>query len=159
MTEADYEGSQRGDFELGGPLDDEFIPDDALPLCAKCLKPCHPLQYYCDKCDSYDAINPLTPYIGFVNIPFYCGFYFTMWHRLWGEDNKSIIVRLSYLFLIIAFLPELVIIGVPAYLICKIPQRQLRNAILAMFLLGLIVLFIFYAYTCTGRPVRRLRIF
>jgi len=159
MRKADYDDSSPAEFESEEGLDDDFIPDDALPLCAKCLKPCHPLQYYCDKCDSYDAINPLTPYIPYVKIPFYCGFYFTMWRRLWGEDNKPIIVRLSYLFLIIAFFPELVIIGVPTRLICKIPQRQLRNAILAMFFLGLIVLFIFYAYTYTGRPLRRFPIF
>jgi len=70
MAEADYDGSSRAEDRPAERIDDEFVGDDALPLCAKCLKPCKPLQYYCDKCGSYDAINPLTPYIGFVNIRF-----------------------------------------------------------------------------------------
>jgi len=51
-----------GDIKQAEPVDDEFIPADAWPICLKCLKPCHPLQYYCDKCDSNNVINPLASY-------------------------------------------------------------------------------------------------
>jgi hypothetical protein len=157
MTKADYDDSSPADFESAEQFDDDFIPDNALPLCAKCLKPCDPLQYYCDKCDSYDAINPLTPYIGFVNIPFNYGIYFTMWRKIWGEGETSIIIKLSYLLFIVIGLPIIVIVGVPMHLIYKIPQRQVRNAILVIFVLGLIVLLILYAHS--GRPWRQIRIF
>lgn len=152
MAEAHYDGSPRAEDRPDERIDDEFIPDDALPLCTKCLKPCTPLQYYCDKCDSYDAINPLTPYIGFVNVHFNYSIYCTMWRKLWGEDEKPIIIRLLYLLFIVAFFRMMVVIGVPTYLICKIPQRQVRNAILALFFLALIGVLIFYA--CTGSQVR-----
>ena len=87
MAEADYNGSSRAEDRPAERIDDELIPDDALPLCAKCLKPCKPLQYYCDKCGSNDAVNPLTPYIGFVNIRFNYDIYCTMWRKVWdGSD-------------------------------------------------------------------------
>ena len=79
-----------GDIKTTEQVDDEFIPVDALPVCMKCLKPCHPLQYYCDKCDSNDAINPLTPYIGFVNIRFNYGIFLTMWRRAFHDRDTSV---------------------------------------------------------------------
>ncbi|MBN2269463.1 MAG: hypothetical protein JXN61_02555 [Sedimentisphaerales bacterium] len=149
MAEADYDGSSQAKDKPVERIDDEFIPDDALPLCAKCLKPCNPLQYYCDKCGSYDAINPLTPYIPYVNIWFYFDLFLTMWRKVWGEGEKPIIIRLFYLLFLVAFYPRMLALGVPIYLICKIPQRQVRNVILAIFVLGLIALLIWYA--CSDR--------
>ncbi len=146
MTRADYEGSSRGEFEPAGQLDDEFIPDAALPLCAKCLKPCKPLQYYCDKCGSNDAINPLTPYIGFVNIRFNYDIYCTMWRKVWDGSEISIIRRFFYLFLIVLCAPIMAVVGVGAILIRKIPQGQVRNAILNILILALIALLVWYAY-------------
>jgi hypothetical protein len=152
MTKANYDDLSPADFESAEQFDDDFIPDNALPLCAKCLKPCDPLQYYCDKCDSYDAINPLTPYIGFVNIWFKYDIFCTMWSRIWGDDGTSIIVKLFYLFLIVVHAPIMVIVGVPTYLIYKIPHRQVRNGILTFYFLALIALLILYA--CYWRHVR-----
>lgn len=150
MTKASYDEPSLADFAPAEQFDDDFIPDDALPLCAKCLKPCNPLQYYCDKCGSNDAINPLTPYIGFVKVRFNYDIFCTMWRRIWGDDETSIIVRLFYMFLIVVCAPIMVIVGVPAYLIYKIPQRQVRKAILASLALALIAMFIFVA--CSARP-------
>ncbi len=152
MTKTNYDDSSPADFESAEQFDDDFIPDNALPLCAKCLKPCDPLQYYCDKCDSYDAINPLTPYIGFVNIPFNYGIYFTMWRKIWGEGETSIIIKLSYLLFIVAFFQIMLVVGVPTHLIYKIPQRQVRNGILTFYFLALIAFLILYA--CYWRHVR-----
>ena len=88
--------------------DKENIQDttdpDTLPLCLKCLSPATPLQYYCDKCTGDDVINPLTPYIGFVNIRFNCGMYCTLWRRLWYDSNmKTWLKTFSLLLLIIIF--------------------------------------------------------
>lgn len=151
MAKADYDDSLPADFESAEEFDNDFIPNSALPLCAKCLKPCNPLQYYCDKCDSYDAINPLTPYIDFVNIWFYFDLFLTMWRKIWGEDEKPIIIRLFYLLFLVAFYPIMFVFGVLIYLIFKIPQRQVRNAILALFVLALIGLLILWP--CSGRQI------
>jgi len=150
MAEADYDGSSRAEDKATERIDDELIPDDALPLCAKCLKPCKPLQYYCDKCGSNDAINPLTPYIGFVNIRFNYDIYCTMWRKVWDGSEISIIRRFFYLFLIVLCAPIMAVVGVGAILIRKIPQGRLRNAILTILILALISLLLWYA--CLGRP-------
>ena len=113
MTKVDDERPSPAESEPTVRPDDDFVPDDALPLCSKCLKPCHPLQYYCDKCDSYDAINPLTPYIPYVNIWFNYNIFFTMWRKLCGEDEKPIIIRLFYLLFIVAFFRIMVVVGIP----------------------------------------------
>jgi hypothetical protein len=68
-----------GDMTRTEQVDDDFIPADAQPVCMKCLRPCHPLQYYCDKCDSNDVINPLASYMPIERIRFQCGFYGDMW--------------------------------------------------------------------------------
>ncbi|HLB73564.1 MAG TPA: hypothetical protein VJJ98_06065 [Sedimentisphaerales bacterium] len=149
MAEADHDGSSPTEDRPAERIDDEFIPDDALPLCAKCLKPCNPLQYYCDNCASNDAINPLTPYIPFVNIPFNYSVYCTMWRRIWNGNETSIIGRFFYLFLIILCAPIVAVIGVGEILTRKIPQGRLRNAILTILILALIALLVWYA--CLAR--------
>lgn len=150
MAKTDYDESLPADFESAEEFDNDFIPDNALPLCVKCLKPCNPLQYYCDKCSSNDAINPLTPYIGYVNIRFHYDIFLTMWRKIWGNDGTSILIRLFYLIFIVVYAPIMVIVGVPMHFIYKIPQRRVRNTVLALLVLGLIALLIFYV--CSGKP-------
>lgn len=150
MAKVDYAGSLPTEFGSGEQLGDEVVPDDALPLCAKCLRPCEPLQYYCDNCYCNDAINPLTPYIGFVNIRFNYDIFCTMWRGMWGDEDIFIISKLFYLFLIAVYAPIMLIVGIPVYLIYKIPQRQIRNAIWTILIIALISLLAFYAHS--GRP-------
>jgi len=126
MAEQKGENQSADNVEEAEELDDEFIPDNARPVCPRCLKPCHPLQYYCDNCDSNDAINPLTPYIGFVNIPFNYGIFLTMWRKIWYEKDTPIIKRIFYFFMIGWFAPVLLIVGLPLLLIGKIEQPKLR---------------------------------
>jgi len=144
MTEQGYNNLSAGDYEEAVQLDDEFIPDDARPLCLKCLKPCHPLQHYCDSCDSNDVINPLTPYMPFLNIRFNYGIFLTMWRRIWYERDTSIIDRLFYLFMITMFVPVFLIIGLPLFLIVKIPQPKLRKTTIFALCIIAILLFIFF---------------
>ena len=103
MTEQGHNNLPAGDGEAAGQLDDEFIPADARPLCPKCLKPCHPLQNYCDSCDSNDVINPLASYMPFVRIRFNIGMLCKMWRRKWYDKEASIIFRLLCWFVIILF--------------------------------------------------------
>jgi len=132
----------REDFSLFTPTDtrtpalaDESLPDNALPICSKCLKPCHPLQYYCDNCASNDAINPLTPYIGFVNIRFNYDIFCTMWRKMLCDKSTSTVVRIFYLAMIIIL---------PALLIARIPQPQIRTAttILLIAIVAVILAFL-----------------
>jgi hypothetical protein len=146
MTEQGYNNTSAGDFEEADQLDDEFIPDDARPLCLKCLKPCHPLQHYCDSCDCNDAINPLTPYMPFLNIRFNYGIFITMWRKIWYEKYTSIIVRVSYLFMITMFVPVFLVVGLPSFLIVEIPQSVRKTTIIALFIIGIVLLIFFWHY-------------
>lgn len=51
-----------------GPPEDE----KAMPLCVRCLQPLHGNPYYCPHCGH--VANTLTPYLPFVEIPFYTRF-------------------------------------------------------------------------------------
>jgi len=132
-------------------IDDDFIPDDASPLCLKCLKPCHPLQYYCPNCDSNDAINPLTPYIGFVNIRFNYGIFLTMWCKTWYEKDTPMITRVSYLFLVLWCAPMFFVVGLPLSLVDKICPPGLRHtARKALYIIAIILFIAFLLYLSVG---------
>jgi len=108
MSEKDNNNTQAGDFEDVGELDDDFIPADALPVCPKCLRPCHPLQNYCLNCDSNEVINPLASYMPFVRIRFIVGIFGKMGRRIRHDKKTSIKLKLLFLFLIIW---EILILG------------------------------------------------
>lgn len=44
-----------------------------VPLCVRCLRPLPENIYYCPHCGH--VANTLTPYLPFINIPFYTRFY------------------------------------------------------------------------------------
>ncbi len=123
---------------------DEFIPADARPLCFKCLKPCHPLQYYCDNCDSNDVINPLASYMPLVRIRFRCGFCGDMWRKVLYDKEASIILWSICLFMTIAFAPILIIVGLPLFFIDKIENPQLEKTVETVFYILLVSLLILY---------------
>ncbi|MHC4488558.1 MAG: hypothetical protein ACYSW7_05180 [Planctomycetota bacterium] len=146
MTEQGQENLSAGEFEEAGQVDDEFIPDDARPLCLKCLKPCHPLQHYCDSCDCNEVINPLASYIPFVRIRFAYGFFGKMWRIMWYDKETSTIFRLLCLFLIIFYAPILLIVGLPLFLNGKIPEPQLQRPTVAAFYIIAVFLWIIFIY-------------
>ena len=127
--------------------DNYFVPKDAWPLCPRCLKPCNPLQSYCENCGAPDAINPLTPYMPFLNIRFNYAVFGTMWRKIWYDKDCSIIIRLLCVLLIVLCAPILIIFGLPLLLIGKIPQPRLRKStriafyIIAVALLLLLLCF------------------
>jgi hypothetical protein len=82
-------------------VDNDFVPDDALPVCPNCLKPCNPLQNYCDSCGSNEVINPLTSYMPFVRIRFNIGMYGKLWRKIWGDEDMSIMLKLILSLLLI----------------------------------------------------------
>ena len=93
-----------GQFQEGKELDDDFVPADALPLCPKCLRPCNPLQNYCEHCDSDKVINPLASYMPFVRIRFNVGMLVKLGRSILYDKDISIMRRLFYLFLAIVWL-------------------------------------------------------
>lgn len=134
MIEENQNNPPAGNFEEAEQLDDDFIPNDAQPLCPRCLRPSHPLQHYCGNCDSNAVINPLTPYMPFLNIRFNYGGFCIMWRKIWYEKDKSTICRLFYLFMIIMFAPVILIVGLPLLLIGKIIKNpELRGTATTVF--------------------------
>ena len=134
MIEENQNNPPAGNFEEAEQLDDDFIPNDAQPLCPRCLRPSHLLQHYCGNCDSNAVINPLTPYMPFLNIRFNYGGFCIMWRKIWYEKDKSTICRLFYLFMIIMFAPVILIVGLPLLLIGKIIKNpELRGTATTVF--------------------------
>ena len=132
-------------------IDNDFIPAGASPLCLKCLKPCHPLQYYCPYCDSNDVINPLTPYIAFVNIRFNYSIFLIMWHKTWYEKDTPMITRVTYLCLVLFYTPILFVIGLPFVLVDKICPPALRpTARKALYIIAIILFIAFLLYQFFG---------
>jgi hypothetical protein len=125
-------------------FDDDFIPADARPVCFKCLKPCHPLQYYCESCDSNEVINPLASYMPFVRIRFRCGFCGDMWRKVLYDKEASIIIWSLCLFMTITFASILVIVGLPLFLIEKIENPELQRTVETVFYILLVSLLILY---------------
>lgn len=126
---------------------DDNVPDDAWPVCPKCLRPCHPLQYYCPHCDSNNAINPLTPYIAFLNIRFNYDIFITMWRKIWYDKQTLMISRLFYLLMVTAFVPVIVVLGLPLLFVGKIPQPELRKVTtLLLCIIAIVLLFLFIRY-------------
>jgi len=92
-----------GDDKLGKGLGDEFIADDAQPLCRKCLSVCHRLQNYRENCDSNEAINPLAAYMPFVRIRFTVGMVVKVWRIMLYDKDRLVVFRLICLLVIILF--------------------------------------------------------
>lgn len=135
-----------GNYQQHKNLDNDFIPDDAQPVCPNCLEACNPLQNYCGNCDSNEVVNPLASYMPFVRIRFICGFFGKMWRKMWYDKEASIVFRLLCLFLIILFAPILLIVGLPLFLIGKIPQPKLREITVSVFYVIAIILLILFLY-------------
>jgi len=147
MSERNYSNLPARECERTDKPDDDFIPEDARPLCPKCPTPCHPLQYYCHKCGSNQAINPLTPYIGFVNIRFNYDIFLTMWRKIWSDEDSSITMRLLCLFMITMYVPVFLVIGLPLLLVCKIYRTRFRKiTTIALFIIAIVLFILFVRY-------------
>lgn len=127
-----------------GTFDDDFVPDNAWPVCPKCFTPCPPLEYYCPHCDSNDAINPLTPYIAFLNIRFNYDIFVTMWRKIWYDQQTFMISRLFYLLMVTAFVPIFLAVGLPLFFVQKISQPELQKATMVLLCVIAVVLFVFF---------------
>ncbi|MHC4665070.1 MAG: hypothetical protein ACYS9T_03815 [Planctomycetota bacterium] len=101
MTEENYDSPSEAEHEEVKKLDDGYIPGDAWPVCPQCFVPCHPLQNYCENCDSNEAINPLASYMPFVRIRFNIGMLGKLWRRIWYDSHTSTMAKVLFLLLVI----------------------------------------------------------
>ena len=97
-------------------LDDAAIDDqdsdnaEEVAHCPQCLTPFEEGQYYCSGCGY--GVGNLTPYIAFVNLPFYCRFFRDAWRMVWFNPLVSIAKRIVCLVLIGLFEP-IMFLGLP----------------------------------------------
>ena len=101
------------------------IAQDASPLCPQCLRPCDPLDYYCPHCGSNETINPLTPYISFVNIRYNVGICGKLWNRCWYDNETALWKKILYFFLLFFWFP-IIVVMIPYYFIEKIKSDKSR---------------------------------
>ncbi|HUV40980.1 MAG TPA: hypothetical protein VMW23_04240 [Sedimentisphaerales bacterium] len=138
------EGSRSGrrpfdKLRAGG---EERLADDAVPLCGKCLKPCHPLQNYCHWCGSNQVINPLASYMPFVNIRFNYGGLLIMWRKVWYRKDTRFVSRLFYLLAVTVAAPIFLVIAFPLLVIGKLESPMLQKiaaGIVVIVMLGLLL--------------------
>jgi hypothetical protein len=104
MTGQGDNNLSKGQYRGGEEVDDEFVPADALPLCPNRLRPCNPLQNYCENCDSNEVINPLASYMPFVRIRFNVGMLVKLGRSILYDKDISIMRMLFYLFMAIVWL-------------------------------------------------------
>jgi len=136
------ENYKKQGFEEFGKAGGEFVPEGAWPVCPNCFEPCNPLHNYCENCGSNDAINPLAPYLPFVNIRFNYGGFVTMWRGIWVRD-VSRLRKCLYLFMIIVFAPVVLVVGLPFFLTGKVKAPLLKNILIAMLYIIAIALLVF----------------
>ena len=74
-------------------------------------------------------INPLAPYLPFVNIRFNYGGFVMMWRGIRRRDISRL-RKWSYLFMIILFAPVVLVIGLPFFLTDGIKNPVLRNILM-----------------------------
>ena len=127
-------------------VSDDFVPEDAWPVCPKCFKPCNPLQNYCENCDSNEPINPLASYMPFERIRFTAGMFGKIWRRIWDSKDTSTGLKLFFLIIIIMGAPIMLIVGLPLLLIGKIKDHRIRKTAATVFYILLLLLLLSYLF-------------
>ena len=151
MSERSNDNPPELELSEGEDFDDDFVPDGAWPLCPKCLTPCRPLEYYCPHCGSNDAINPLTPYIPFLNIRFNYDIFCTMWRKIWYDPQTLMVSRLFYLLMIALFVPFFIVLGMPFLLLGRLSQSRIKNTtIMLLCLIAIVLLALFFRFGLMG---------
>ena len=76
----------------------------------RCKPPSPPHRYYCEHCGA--AVGQFTPYIPYIDIPFFADFYGRLWRRVWFERGVSLASRALGLLIILLAAPVM-LIGLP----------------------------------------------
>lgn len=137
LNEDSFEGAKERAFE-----DDDFIPSDAKPVCPKCFRAYDPQAYYCPYCDANDTINPLTTYMPYIRIRFIYGFFGKMWNVIWYGKKASVLLRALCFFLMLIFVPYILILGFPFVLIRKFAPVSMRDSLNKVFSILVFIIFL-----------------
>ncbi len=76
---------------------------EGVPLCTGCGRPVEGDGYYCPHCGA--AVNNLTPYIPYVDIPFNYSPYAEMWRSVTGKRKAGVAARVLCAAMILFFAP------------------------------------------------------
>ena len=109
-------------------ITEDRLKKEGVPVCSNCLEPCDPLQYYCGNCGCNEAINPLTPYISFVNIRFNVGLVGKVWRRFEKRQSATIEKRLFDLLVVVWYCP-FVVFALPSVVYSKWKNHKRRDAL------------------------------
>jgi hypothetical protein len=101
----------------------QFLADDAVPVCPTCLEPCSPLDYYCPHCGSNETLNPLASYMPFVDIRFRVGMIGKLWRKTWHR-RTPLLERVCYIGLFLLFVPLILLVGLPFVIYDAIKKRK-----------------------------------
>ncbi len=112
---------------------------EGVPVCLNCLRPYDDvLEYYCPKCGSNEAVNPLAPYMAFVNIRFNVGLVGRVWRRFERRQNATIARRLLDLVIVLLYFPPL-ILATPFVVYAKWKNHKQRDAKRVLYCIGIAV--------------------
>jgi len=90
-------------------------------------------------------INPLAPYLPFVNIRFNYGGFVMMWRGIRRRDISRL-RKWSYLFMIILFAPIVLVAGLPFFLTDGIKNPALKKILIATLYIAAILLMMALPY-------------
>ena len=110
-------------MEDGGLLLDEVADSEAkpTPICFRCFALISPRQYYCQICG--ETVNPLTPYIPFVSIPFHVQLWAKLWYKVWYDHEAGWDWKV-FGFLFITLTAPVMLLGIPFVLLAKWRARS-----------------------------------
>lgn len=119
------DGWMSGQFECTSFESPGVESSEGVPLCLRCLAPHSPHEYYCKHCGA--AVGQFTPYIPFVDIPFYANFYGRLWKRVWHERGVPVLSRAFSLWLI-GLLAPVMLVGLPFVILERRRRRRTPSA-------------------------------
>lgn len=126
----DFDGTNEPISEQS-EADNEYLDENALPLCPNCLTPCDPRTYFCQNCKSIEAINPNATYLPYVRILFAAGLIGKAWRKHLSKDNKSffdwILSSLFIILLMLLYAPIVLLIAFPFILFDVLKKKRLNR--------------------------------
>jgi len=76
----------------------------------------------------------------FVRIRFECGFFGRAWRRLWYDQQASFTLRAACLLVVTLWAPIMLFVGVPLFILDKVPQPRMRIATVILFVVAAVVI-------------------
>jgi hypothetical protein len=108
-----------------GIMSNEEINDLDQALCTRCQRPVSSSrQHYCPDCGN--VTGEFTGYLPFVNIPFSCSLYETLWKKLKLKEGH-LAARLFGFLVLLFCAPLILIVGIPVQCYLKLHLSEKEN--------------------------------